>query len=75
MVDFCKVRILSRNQQHFAVFYKVASKHLNRFLFRGIRGEREKRVFGRCTQTSLLLHRSLFNNGTQMTPMRQIFEL
>ena len=37
----------------------------------------EKRVFGRCTQTSLLFitHNSPFNNGTQMTPMRQIFEL
>ena len=42
MVDFCKVRIFSRNRQHFTVFYRVASKispkHLNRFLFRGIRG-------------------------------------
>ena len=81
MVDFCKVRILSRNRQHFTVFYRVASKispkHLNRFLFREIRGEREKRVFGRCTQSSLLFitHNSPFNNGTQMTPMRQIFEL
>ena len=27
---------------------------------------------GRCTQTSLPLHRSPFNNGTQMTQMRQI---
>ena len=38
MVDFCKVRIFSRNRQYFTVFYKVASKHLNRFLFREIRG-------------------------------------
>ena len=41
MVDFCKVRIFSRNRQHFTVFYRVASKispkHLNRFLFREIR--------------------------------------
>ena len=42
MVDFCKVRILSRNRQHFTVFYRVASKispkHLNRFLCHEIRG-------------------------------------
>ena len=54
MVDFCKVRIFSRNRQHFTVFYRVASKispkHFTRFLFREIRGEREKRIFGRCTQ-------------------------
>ena len=47
MVDFCKVRILSRNQQYFAVFYRVESKispkHFTRFLFRGIREVRARK--------------------------------
>ena len=73
MVDFCKVRIFSRNRQHFTVFYRVASKispkHFTRFLFRGIREVRVRKESSDAARSRPYL---LITHSSQLTAQKLV---